>query len=336
MDNRITRESNWAKKSSTIQYSHQVFNRAIQKTNISADQNEKCDPILTAKKLEALKKNAKHIISRDELESETTRVKELTIQGKFLDLMTEEDQSITWKSSMFSFPKGVLAWALRACTDSLPTQANLARWNKVIDNKCKLCIVNGNPSVIGTLHHILNACPILLERYTWRHDSVLTYVTKQLTSSLMHEEYLYADLEGFRLNDGTIPSDILPTASRPDIVIVDKKKSPTEVTIIELTVPFEPNINKAEKRKTDRYAGLVLDIQGRGFNVSAINLEIGSRGYINVRNKLALKSLLRKMRCKNIAQTILDISRISLLSSFSIYHSRQDSAWVKPPVMSPN
>ena len=29
--------------------------------------------------------------------------------------MPEEDQSITWKSSMFSFSKGVLAWVLRAC-----------------------------------------------------------------------------------------------------------------------------------------------------------------------------------------------------------------------------
>ena len=68
----------------------------------------------------------------------------------------------------------------------------------------------------------------------------------------------------------------------------------------ELTVPYEraENMQNANVRKNNRYAPLVADIENRGFKCSAVAFEIGSRGYINNRNKLTLGGLLRRVKSK--------------------------------------
>ena len=56
------------------------------------------------------------------------------------------------------------------------------------------------------------------------------------------------------------------------------------VILFELSVPFEPNINKAHCTKSDRYSSLVSDINEVGFNCSLVAVEIGSRGLIDTDN----------------------------------------------------
>ena len=56
-------------------------------------------------------------------------------------------------------------------------------------------------------------------RYTYRHDSILNFMSQHITPSENIE--VYFDLEGKKINGGTIPSDILVTLSRPDLVIID-------------------------------------------------------------------------------------------------------------------
>ena len=51
--------------------------------------------------------------------------------------MTNED--VVWKSFMFDIRQGTLKFLLNASIDTLPTGANLVRWNKKTSDKCNLC-----------------------------------------------------------------------------------------------------------------------------------------------------------------------------------------------------
>ena len=81
-------------------------------------------------------------------------------------------------------------------------------------------------------------------------------------------------------------------------IFLNRAASPVEVYLYELTVSYERNVDDANIRKTNRYAGLEADIKSNGFKCSTVCFEIGQRGYINNRNKLALGSFLRLTRTK--------------------------------------
>ena len=51
---------------------------------------------------------------------------------------------------------------------------------------------------------------------------------------------VYCDLDGGRVNGVTIPSDIILTTSKPDLVIVDRFVTPPILDLIELTIPWTP------------------------------------------------------------------------------------------------
>ena len=68
---------------------------------------------------------------------------------------------------------------------------------------------------------------------------------------------VYCDLDGARVNGGTLPPDILVTASRPDLVLVDRSTTPCSVELVELTVPWDSGAEGARVRKELRYATLV-------------------------------------------------------------------------------
>ena len=46
-------------------------------------------------------------------------------------------------------------------------------------------------------------------------------------------------MEGKRINGVTIPPDVAMTAQKPDLVIINRKASPPEVMLVELTVPWD-------------------------------------------------------------------------------------------------
>ena len=50
--------------------------------------------------------------------------------------------------------------------------------------------------------------------------------------------------------------------------------------IFELTVPFETNATNAKKRKQDRYATLISDLECTGYKAMLYTIEIGCRGLI--------------------------------------------------------
>ena len=76
------------------------------------------------------------------------------------------ERRLNWKE-IWEWEPARLSFLLKSTYDMLPKPANLVRWKISEDDKCKC-------RKIGTLRHILSACPIgLKERYAWRHNQVL-------------------------------------------------------------------------------------------------------------------------------------------------------------------
>ena len=102
---------------------------------------------------------------------------------------------------------------------------------------------------------------------------------------------VYADLNGWRVNGGTVPHEMALTEQKPDLVIIDKAAAPVKILLVELTVPWDSsqNFQAAVERKTARYERLIEDLREAGFDARNMALEIGCRGVINLRNAANLE-----------------------------------------------
>ena len=132
---------------------------------------------------------------------------------------------------------------------------------------------------------------LVQERYNYRHDSILNYMLHVLELALRDDIELFVDIPGHTNNGGTIPCDIVPTAERPDIVIIDR--SVKKIVLGELTASFEPNMMGARKRKVEKYAQLVADIRDQGYICELVCFEVGSRGLITKENQGNISRIMR-------------------------------------------
>ena len=163
-----------------------------------------------------------------------------SVQGRFLEILTDQEENLTWKSIMFNLPRNILQFAVNASIDTLATNANLKRWGKRSNAKCSSC------GARETLHHVLNHCSSSLDRYAWRHDSIINHIHNFIASS-SKKFVTSSDLPGKMRGISTVPTEICPTNLRPDKVCVDEGDK--NVIMLELNVPFEDNISAAHERK---------------------------------------------------------------------------------------
>ena len=84
------------------------------------------------------------------------------------------------------------------------------------------------------------------------------------------------------------------TTFKPDICVLSESEK--KLYIIELTVPFEPNIPKSHQYKVDKYTPLANDVRENGYEPILLALEIGSRGYISKDNNKILRTIHKSMR----------------------------------------
>ena len=71
---------------------------------------------------------------------------------------------------------------------------------------------------------------------------------------------------------------IVKTAQRPDIVIWNEERR--IVHLLELTVPWESNLELAEERKEARYDELLQQCEDQGWTASHSHLGVVARGYV--------------------------------------------------------
>ena len=92
---------------------------------------------------------------------------------------------------------------------------------------------------------------------------------KNLHSAAAFQEGLeaYADLEGYQVNGVTIPAIITINGLKPDLVLINRKSIPQEVTLVELHVPWESSqeLENARVRKNQKYEDMSEDIESQGF-----------------------------------------------------------------------
>ena len=145
----------------------------------------------------------------------------------------------------------------------------------------------------------------------------------------LHSTASSQGIEAYAENGVTIPADITITGLKPDLVIINRNSNPQEVTLVELTVPWESSrgLENARIRKDQRYKDLTSDIINQGSKCTSIQLEIGSRGYINTRNKAVLVHLAKIMKIKKIKELTTRCSKLGLQGSFMIWNARHSEDW---------
>ena len=73
------------------------------------------------------------------------------------------------------------------------------------------------------------------------------------------------------------------TKTRPDLVIINRAEK--RIELLELTVSFEKNLEKAHLMEVKKYLDLQSDLQKAGWKTFLVPFEVGSRGQVTVRNK---------------------------------------------------
>ena len=257
------------------------------------------------------------------------------MQGEFVKLLIEEKQSITWQSIIRGLPRNILAFSVRLATDSLASPSNLKRWGKRVLATCPLCSC---PQ--GTLAHIINFCPVSLNqgRMTWRHNSVLKHMLTVIKKEAPEGLKVYSDLPGSMVNNAVIPSDILVTngyGSKPDLVMISRQSK--TIALLELTCPLERNLAKANEFKNDKYASMQGDLEEKGWKVHLVPFEVSSRGQILKHTQISILTTLKHFHVKIPTQQkfFKNLSKISLLCTFSIFHAYQTKEWVDPALLRP-
>ena len=136
------------------------------------------------------------------------------------------------------------------------------------------------------------------------------------------------------MNGGTIPPDVLVTDSRPDIVMLDRKSR--VINIFELTCSFEKNILSAHQKKITKYIDLKKDLVKAGWTTNLVPFEIGSRGQVTKNNNNIIRDMMKLVNINTQHKKLIsELSHISLLASFSIFHARCQPSWESPPFLQP-
>ncbi|CAB4030257.1 Hypothetical predicted protein [Paramuricea clavata] len=196
---------------------------------------------------------------------ENKLLNQLTSQGSFFCSVTKfalPQLSKVWSVAQSKLPKNIYNFTIRYINNSLPTRKNLNRWAISSNSDCSFCL---SPE---TLLHIVAGCQFYLNRFTWRHNSVLNFLAHQLQT--VDGSTLYADLNGFKS-----PSILTGDTYRPDLLLSCSNGS---LYVVELTTGYETNLKNNVKRKKDKYRELLRQL-GKNFNqVKFINLSISSLG----------------------------------------------------------
>ena len=152
-----------------------------------------------------------------------------------------------WFSALDSLPKNVYNFRVRYMNNTLATNKHLLLWKKKHTSQCFAC------SNEQTLGHVVGGCNSHLRegRFNWRYDSILVNLANSL--KLYSDVQLYVDNDNFRS-----PSIITGDDQRPYLLLIDKKNN---MYVLELTVRFEPNIEKNGKRKNDKYKELFTSME---------------------------------------------------------------------------
>jgi hypothetical protein len=324
VDEALAREAAMSKnKTATVTKAQETFVEALTLVSASAASSPpQTMPPPFPSNVKTVKMAVKKILKEKKDVRDNAHLVSLAHQGGLLHLLQKEKINPEWQSMLSSLKKGTVKFILNSHINTLPTRDNLRTWGKSVSDKCLLCRCRDS-----TLH-LLNGCKISLDqsRYTWRHDSVLKFIHSLFTGTT---HSVTSDLPGGKkYGDSTINPQLTVTPLKPDIVV----EMDSKVIMIELTVPFETNLDRRHEEKSAKYAHFKTDITVKTCTV--LCLEIGSRGTISPRNRQTLKEIHaisdKKLSIKQICKKI---SLITIAASYFIFTQRSAPVWGNPPLL---
>ena len=166
-------------------------------------------------------------------------------------------------------------------------------------------------------------CNSYLNRFTWRHDSVLNFIASILQP--VHFNNLYVDLPGFHN-----PSIITGDEYRPDLLLKTKDDC---LYILELTVGYETNLRNNIKRKQEKYTYVITEQERHFKTVKFINLSISALGVFDKESSAFIKMLNRLDISENQTKyCIKKIINICIRSTYYIFCCR-NKEWTNPDLM---
>ena len=262
---------------------------------------------------------------RDAVADQTKRVEE---EKRYVRLVQSrlQGQCVAWQekvlegklswNDLWNWDEARISFLIRSVYDMLPSPANLFRW-KISDSALCRC------GKLRTMRHILSNCALgLTHRYTWRQNQVVRVlaveVDKRLKlinsgknpkverrskirfvkaghSALKNNVPLYndPDWEGswnMSLDlDGQFYCPLETRGQRPDLVLWCEERK--VIKFVELTIPWETNIDDAWLRKDSRYDPLVESCEDLGWEAHCLPIEVGARGFVGHRAHSLLRQL---------------------------------------------
>ena len=281
-----------------------IVNKAIVDSNVPSHKNKsKCTKLI-------------NIESRETTWNNFMGLKEQSIIIKRILEVTKQKEIQSWQSLLSRFPISIHNFCRRYLIVSLANNSNLYKWKLVNSGQCDLCDNQQNQK------HVFNNCVPALERYTWRHNSILKSLCNQLMQKQSSTFKLYVDgIVGF-----PNPSQLF-RSTRPDIIV----KEGSKITVIELTCPYETNTDSSREYKQKRYKDLHRNLLTLPSHFELILLEITSLGFVtdNIKD---FKNFLKKQNFDSI-YVIRLLQEVSIRCSYYIY-CRRNKEWIHPELLS--
>lgn len=131
-----------------------------------------------------------------------------------------------------------------------------------------------------------------------------------------------SDHDELKIEPYKFAPSIAVTLKRPDIVCWSLSRK--IVILIELTVPAEFNVIKAQERKTMKYLELTHDIECNGFDVHLFTFEVGTLGYCANTVNYLCKELGMLSQKKDLCNRM---SIMALRGSYGIWLCRCEKEW---------
>ena len=201
----------------------------------------------------------------------------LQSQGIIVRMVSEcisKSNIVDWSVYIESLSDALFCFARRAFIQQLPTSSNLARWGRTQDPFCTLC----NSNTTQTNKHVLSNCSsqIALDRYTIRHNHILRTLADWIIQVKSVDQLVFVDLD-FSIYKPI--SEIFTQSCRPDIVLLDN----TNITVLELTVCHETNLQKSKLFKCNKYCNIRdhLHTKFKNYSLSVCTIEISVLGFIS-------------------------------------------------------
>ena len=199
---------------------------------------------------------------------------------------------------------------------SLANNSNLHRSKISSNGLCSLC------SKLQTQLHASNNYKHALDRYTWRHDSILFTITENLKPKLTNSFRIYIN----SLHVGFPSPKGLYSGKIPDIVLQQGKK----LIVIELTCPTETNLLSSQEYKSDRYRELKNLSLVTCTDLELILLEVSALGFVT-KHVREFKNLLNLFKY-NTKRIMMCCSEVAIKCSYYIYY-RRNKEWLTPEIL---